>query len=256
MVESTYGDRVLEPLEKTGRQFAEDINDTVKRGGNIVIPAFALERTQEVMYYLNGLQSERRIPHLMVFVDSPMAINITEVFKHHAELFDKEMTELLLQGKSPFECPCLKLTRTAEESKAINNIKGTVIIISGSGMCTGGRIKHHLVNNISRPDSTILFVGFQAIGTLGRQIVDGVEEVRILGQHYPVRARIVYANSFSGHADRDGLMSWLSGFKRPPKHLFVTHGEASVAENFASRIREQMGWTVSVPEYKETALLS
>ncbi|MDO8715914.1 MAG: MBL fold metallo-hydrolase [Dehalococcoidales bacterium] len=256
LVESTYGDRPLDPLEKSAGQLAEHINATVKKGGNIVIPSFALERTQEVMYYLNKLMTEKRIPHLMVFIDSPMAINITEVFKRHSELFDGEMTALLRQGKSPFDCPCLKLTRTADESKAINNIKGTAIIIAGAGMCTGGRIKHHLVNNISRPESTILFVGYQAVGTLGRQIVDGAEEVRILGQYYPVRAGIVYANSFSAHADRDELLHWLVAFKRPPRHLFVTHGEVGASEHLAGLVREQMGWTVSVPEYKEAVILS
>mgnify|MGYP003392464378 CR=1 FL=1 len=256
LVESTYGERALDPLEKSSGQLAEHINAAVKKGGNIVIPSFALERTQEVMYYLNKLMTEKRIPHLMVFIDSPMAINITEVFKHHSELFDEEMTALLRQGKSPFDCPCYKLTRTVDESKTINNIKGTVIIIAGAGMCTGGRIKHHLVNNISRPESTILFVGYQAAGTLGRQIVDGAEEVRILGQYYTVRASIVYANSFSAHADRDELLHWLAAFKRPPQHLFVTHGEAVASESLAALVREKLGWTVSVPEYKETALLS
>ncbi len=255
VVESTYGDRVLDPLDKTGEQFADIINDTVKLGGNIVIPSFALERTQEVMYYLNHLHREKKIPNLLVFIDSPMAIRVTEVFQHHPELFDKDMTELLLKGKSPFDCPCMHPTRTVDESKSINNIKGSVIVVSGSGMATGGRIKHHLVNNISRPDSTVLFVGYQAADTLGRQIVDGAKEVRILGQMYPVRAKIVYANSFSGHADMDGLLQWLSGFKRAPKHLFVTHGEAASAENFATLVREKKGWTVTVPEYKDSVVL-
>ena len=256
LVESTYGDRPLDPLETSAGQLAEQINLTAQKGGNIVIPSFALERTQEIMYYLNKLMFEQRIPHIPVFIDSPMAINITEVFRHHAELFDEEMTALLLQGKSPFDCPCLKLTRTADESKSINNINGTVIIIAGAGMCTGGRIKHHLVNNISRPKSTILFVGYQAVGTLGRQIVDGAAEVRILGQYYPVRAGIVYANSFSAHADRDELLHWLAAFKRPLRHLFVIHGEVGSSESFAALVREKMGWTVTVPEYKETAILT
>lgn len=255
VVESTYGDRLLEPLDKTGEQLAEHINRAFKMGGNIVIPSFALERTQEIMYYLNHLRNGKKIPNLMMFIDSPMAISLTEVFKHHPELFDKDMTELLLRGQSPFECPCMHMTRTVEESKTINSIKGTVIIVSGSGMCTGGRVKHHLVNNISRPDSTILFVGYQAAGTLGRLIVDGAKSVRILGQSYPVRATIVYANGFSGHSDRDGLLSWLSSYKKAPRHLFVTHGEAASAENFATLVRERMGWTVSVPEYKDSAVL-
>ena len=255
VVESTYGDRLLDPLDKTGAELAGHINRTVAMGGNVVIPAFALERTQEIMYYLNKLHHEKKIPNLLMFIDSPMAINLTEVFKHHPELFDKEMTELMLRGKSPFDCPCMHLTRTVEESKSINYIKGSVIIISGSGMATGGRVKHHLVNNISRPDSTIMFVGYQAVETLGRQIVDGAKEVRILGTNYPVRATIVYANSFSGHSDRDGLLEWLSSYKSAPRQLFVTHGEAASAEHFADTVRQQKGWKVTVPEYKDSVEL-
>lgn len=255
IVESTYGDRELEPIEKTGEQFAGMINETVKKGGNIIIPAFALERTQEVMYYLSHLIRDKKIPNLMVFIDSPMAISLTDIFRRHADLFDKDMTELLRKGISPFECPCWHLTRTVPESKAINTIKGSVIIISGSGMATGGRIKHHLVNNITRPDSSILFVGYQAADTLGRLIVDGAKQVRILGQMYPVRATIMYANSFSGHSDKNGLLAWLSHFKNTPRQVFVTHGESASAENFAVTIREQKGWKVAVPEYKDSILL-
>ncbi len=256
LVESTYGDRPLEPTQEVASKLAEHINLMAQKGGNIVIPSFALERTQELLYYLNLLLLQDRIPHLMIFVDSPMANSITEVFERHPELFDAEMLGFVLQGKSPFDFPGLKLVRTIDESKAINHIKGTVMIIAGSGMCTGGRIKHHLVTNIVRPDSTILFVGYQAVGTLGRQIIDGAKEVRILGQYYPVRARVVQASAFSGHADRDELLRWLSGFQRPPKRLFVTHGEASMAEHFASLVREKMGWSVTVPQYKDMVLLS
>jgi metallo-beta-lactamase family protein len=147
------------------------------------------------------------------------------------------------------------MTRTTDESKVINHISGTVIIIAGSGMCTGGRIKHHLVNNISRPESTILFPGYQATGTLGRQIVDGVKEVRILGQMYPVKARIVKINGFSAHADRDELFRWLSGLSRPPLHLFVTHGEPDAAQYFADFVKEKTGWQISVPSYEDRVTL-
>jgi len=142
-----------------------------------------------------------------------------------------------------------------DESKAINYIRGSAIIIAGSGMCTGGRIKHHLVTNISRPESTILFVGYQAIGTLGRQIVDGAEKVRILGQHYPIRARIAQIQGFSAHADRNELLRWLSGLRRAPKHVFITHGEPEVAEGFSRLLREKTGWDTSVPEYRAEVLL-
>jgi metallo-beta-lactamase family protein len=251
LVESTYGDRSLEPLEDAANKLADVVNTTVKSGGNIVIPSFALERSQEMLYYLNEFLIEDRIPHLMVFFDSPMAVSITEVFEHHPELFDKEMIRLMRQKKSPFDFRGLNLVRTAEESKAINRIKGTVIIIAGSGMCTGGRIKHHLVTNISRKESTILFVGYQAVGTLGRGIVGGAKQVRILGQRYPVRARVAQINGFSAHADRDGLLTWLTSLRRPPRRLFVTHGELSISQHFASLVRDKIGWEVAVPEYQE-----
>jgi len=255
LVESTYGDRLLEHSEDMANQLAEVINTTVKAGGNIVIPSFALERAQEVLYYLNNLLIEERIPHLMVFVDSPMAVSVTKVFECHPELFDEEMRGLLHQRRSPFNFPDLSLVRTVDESKAINHITGTVIIIAGSGMCTGGRIKHHLVTNISRPESTILFVGYQAVGTLGRQIVDGDKKVRILGQYYPVRARVVQLNGFSAHADRDQLLRWLSSLKRPPRCLFVTHGEPGASQHFASLVRDKTGWEIVVPEYQDEVLL-
>jgi len=255
LVESTYGDRLLESSENVANEFAEIINTTVKAGGNIVIPSFALERSQDILYYLNKFRLEGRIPHLVVFVDSPMAVSVTGVFEHHPELFDEEMKELLRQGKSPFDFPGLNLIRTVDESKAINYIAGSVIIIAGSGMCTGGRIKHHLVTNISRPESTIVFVGYQAVGTLGRQIVDGAKEVRILGQYYPVRARVVQLNGFSAHADRNQLLKWLSSLQRPPRRVFVTHGEPSAAQHFALLVRDKTGCDTVVPKYQDKVLL-
>lgn len=255
LVESTYGDSLHGRADDMADKLAEVINTTARVGGNIVIPSFALERSQEVLYYLNTLLMANRIPHLVIFVDSPMAVSVTEVFEHHPELFDDEMAELLRQKKSPFDFPGLNLVRTIDESKAINHIKGTVIIMAGSGMCTGGRIKHHLVNNISRRESTILFVGYQAVGTLGRQIVNGDKKVRILGQHYPVRAKVMQLDGFSAHADRDELLKWLSSLQKPPRRLFVTHGESSTAQHFASLVRDKMGWNVVVPEYKGEVLL-
>ena len=255
IVESTYGDRLHGDQAEIADNLAEIINSTYQAGGNIVIPSFALERAQEVLYYLNQLLISNRIPPLSVFLDSPMAISVTEVFKAHPEAYDWDMTRLLAANKSPFEFPGLRMTKTVDDSKSINRFPGTAIIIAGSGMCTGGRIKHHLVQNISRPESTILFVGYQARGTLGRQIVDGSKDVRILGQYYPVRARIVQLSGFSAHADRDELMKWLSAFKKPPRQLFVTHGEPEVADNFCEYISKKMAWQVSSPEYKSQVLL-
>jgi len=255
LVESTYGERLHASSEAISAELAEVINFTVEAGGNLVIPSFAIERCQDVLYYLNKLLFEDRIPHIMVFVDSPMAVSVTRVFERHPELYDKEMLELVRRGSSPFDFPGLTMVRTIDESKAINHIKGSVMIIAGSGMCTGGRIKHHLVANISRPESCILFVGYQAVGTLGRQIVDGAKEVRILGQMHPVRARVVQIDGFSAHADKDELLRWLSGFQKPPRRLFVVHGEPEAASHFAGLVREKTGWETSMPKYREQVIL-
>ena len=255
LVESTYGDRVHEEREDTKKTIAGVINSTKQAGGNLVVPSFALERSQELLYYINELLVENAIPHLMVFLDSPMAASITRVFQKHRELYDEQMKELLKHESSPFDFPGLKMIGTSDESKAINHIKGTVVIIAGSGMCTGGRIKHHLVNNITRRQNTIMFVGYQAAGTLGRQIVDGEKHVRILGQDCPVKARVVRVNGFSAHADKEELLEWLRALKRPPKRVFVVHGESESAGHFADFISEKLGWQVSVPAYQDEVIL-
>jgi len=255
LVESTYGDRVHQGPEDTKKLIAEVINSTKQAGGNIVVPSFALERSQELLYFINELLIEDAIPHLMVFLDSPMASKITEVFKRHRELYDEEMNEFVRNNASPFNFPGLKMVGTSDESKAINHIRGTVMIIAGSGMCTGGRIKHHLVNNISKPENTIMFVGYQAIGTLGRRIVDGEKQVRILGQERPVMAKVVRVNGFSAHADKEELLEWLGALKTPPRKLFVVHGESEAALSFGNYIKDKTGWEVSVPKYKDEVIL-
>jgi len=255
VMESTYGDRVHGDTADIDSLLEEAIVSTVKRQGNIVIPSFAIGRTQEVLYRLNGLFMKQRIPRLLVFIDSPMALRVTEVFERHQELFDAEMTKLEMEGHSPFHLPNLNMTASIEASKAINSVRSGAIIIAGSGMCTGGRIKHHLVSNITRPESTILFVGFQAEGTLGREIVDGAKEVRILGQMYPVRASIKEIEGFSAHADRDELLWWVTGLSKPPRHVFVTHGEPASARSFAEFLGEKTSWAVSVPHYLDAVTL-
>ncbi len=255
LVESTYGDRVHDTHEDIKTRIAQIINEAKAAGGNVVVPSFALERSQDVMYYINELLLEKAIPHLRVFLDSPMARSITKVFRRHVEILDEETREFIRNGQSPFEFPELKLIETTNESKTINHLRGTNVIIAGSGMCTGGRIKHHLVNNISHRKNTIMFVGYQAAGTLGRLIVDGQEEVRILGQMYPVRARIVKVEGFSGHADREELLRWLGTLQKPPRRLFVVHGEATGAENFATYVHQKTGWDVLVPEFRQEVLL-
>lgn len=255
VIESTYGDRVHQGVEDAKKGIGEVVNSTKKAGGNIIVPSFAIERSQEVLYYINELLLDDAIPHLKVFLDSPMASSATKVFQHHPELFDEEMRELIKQHESPFKFPGLKMVHTAKESKAINRMRGTVMVIAGSGMCTGGRIKHHLVNNIARRESTIMFVGYQAIGTLGRQIVDGAKQVRILGQQYPVKARVARIGGFSAHADRDELLEWLRALEDPPKKVVVVHGEQESAQHFGDYVREKAGWEVAVPEYQDEIVL-
>jgi metallo-beta-lactamase family protein len=255
LVESTYGDRLHPPGQDTAGLLAAEVNRVRDAGGNLVIPTFALERAQDVLFQLNNLLLADKIPHLMTFLDSPMAINISEVFERHPELYAGEMTRLVGERNSPFDLPGLKFTRTTQESKAINHIRGSCIIMSGAGMCTGGRIKHHLTHNITRPESAILFVGYQAEGTLGRQIADGAKEVRILGQTWPVRARVARLDGCSGHADRDELLRWLGGLKTPPKKTFVVHGESQAALSFAALVSQRPGWTAVAPTYGQEFVL-
>jgi metallo-beta-lactamase family protein len=247
LMESTYGDRLHGDDAHIGETLGRIVTETVARGGNIVIPSFAIERSQEVLYYLNALLRKNAIPHLLVFLDSPMATRVNEVFSHWPDFFDADMKALIRDNRSPFDLPGLVLARSSEESKAINRITGSAIIIAGAGMCTGGRIKHHLVRNISRPESTILFVGYQAEGTLGRLIAGGASSVRILGQALPVRARVEKIEGFSAHADRDELLRWASGITQKPREVFVIHGEAPVAAAFGATLREKRGWNARVP---------
>ncbi|MFC1978052.1 MBL fold metallo-hydrolase RNA specificity domain-containing protein [Chloroflexota bacterium] len=257
VIESTYGNRTHAEHQNIDiqAQLRDYINETIKVGGNIVAPSFALERSQEILYHLNELFIRDEIRPIPVFLDSPMAIRITEVFKRHTDLFDREMMQRISQGNSPFRFDNLKMTQTTEESKAINFTKGSNIIIAGSGMVTGGRIKHHLVNNITRAESTVLFTGYQAEGTPGRQLLDGARQIRLLGETYPVRARVVKVDGFSAHADRDGLLAWLSDIRVPPRRVFVTHGEEKAATSLAQFLNEKTGWDISVPEYGAEALI-
>jgi metallo-beta-lactamase family protein len=252
LIESTYGDRDHHETSAVKEAMAEVINSTIKAGGNIIVPSFALERSQEVLYYVNELLLEDIIPNLMVFLDSPMAASITRVFNNHPEMFDRQMREHIVNHENPFEFPGLKITEKSRDSKAINHIKGTVMVIAGSGMCTGGRVKHHLVSNISRPESAIMFVGYQASGTLGRRIVNGDKKVRILGREYLVKARIAQVHGFSAHADRGELLDWLQGLANPPRGVFVVHGEDDAATGFGEYLREQTRWKVTVPAYGDS----
>jgi metallo-beta-lactamase family protein len=249
VMETTYGNRDHEDPEDVDRMLCEIINETVERGGNVVIPTFAIERAQELLFHLGRLSRQDRIPYVMTFLDSPMALDVTEVFVQYQDSLDKDVLKLLEEGKEPFGFPGLRLTRTTVESKSINSIRGSTIIMAGSGMCTGGRIKHHLVHNISRPESTILFVGYQALGTLGRHILDGKSEVRIHGKNHPVRAKVAQIQGFSAHAGRRDLFRWLDAFRSPPARLFLTHGEKESAHSLAELIRKKKRWKVTTPRY-------
>lgn len=249
VMESTYGDENHDDPQNVERMLKDIIISTIKAGGNIVIPTFAIERAQELLFHLSQLVRNDLIPYLMIFLDSPMALDATDAFLQNLSDLDEETRSMFREGKSPFRFPGLRFVRSSHESKAINQIRGSCVIMAGSGMCTGGRIKHHLVNNISNPESTILFVGYQARGTLGRQICEGKEEVRIYGKNRKVRAKIAQIHGFSAHADRSDLLRWLEGIHAPPRRVFVVHGEPEASESFASLVRRNKGWNVTVPDY-------
>ncbi|HHN45845.1 MAG TPA: MBL fold metallo-hydrolase [Planctomycetes bacterium] len=255
VVESTYGNRVHEILDKIDAMLVEAIKSTAERGGKVIIPAFAVERSQELLYRLNSLLAAGRIPNMPIFLDSPMAISVTEVYRKHLELLDEEVNGLIRAGMSPFDLPGLRSTRKREESKNINDFRGPAVIIAGSGMCTGGRIKHHLAHGIDHAENTVLFIGYQAAGTLGGQIAGGALEVRIFGRFFPVRARIEKIEGFSGHADKNELLKWLGALRRPPTRVFVTHGEPDAAFALADAIKTEYGWDTVVPEYGNIAEL-
>jgi metallo-beta-lactamase family protein len=252
IMESTYGDRDHEDRNDPQTMLAQVIQDTIKANGNVVIPVFAVERAQELLFHLSLLIRGRRIPRVPVFLDSPLATEVTAVFLRHLDFLDEETRALVGSGQSPFEFPGLRYTRTQEESKAINSLGRPAVIMAGAGMCTGGRIKHHLVHNIGRPESTILFVGYQASGTLGRQILERQPEVRIFGRPHRLEARVEQIQGFSGHADRTGLSRWLGHFRPPLPVLFLTHAEKEVALDLAQTLRRDMGFDATVPVYGET----
>lgn len=254
-MESTYGDRLHETATDSIERFKRIIIETQNKGGNIVIPVFATERAQDVLYYLSILLKTGQIKPVPVFIDSPMAINITDIFKKFVSYLDAETRTLIEKGESPFNFPQLKISRTTEESKIINTMKGTSIILAGSGMCTGGRVKYHLRENITRPESTILFVGYQAQGTLGREITEGAQKIRIFNGTYPVRARIENVGGFSAHADQKELLRWISGFEEPPEKIFVIHGEKETALKFVDTLQKNIKSNILIPEYRQEVIL-
>ena len=246
VMESTYGDRLHKNSADTAKELAEAITTTFAKGGNVLIPAFAIGRTQDVLYLLNRLVREGTLPKLTVTIDSPLARKATQIYLSHPELFDEEALRLLRGGRIG-DAITVKFTQSIEESMAINKITSRAVIVAGSGMCEGGRIGHHLKHNLWRPECSIIFVGFQAQGTLGRRIVDGAKSVSIWGEEIAVRARVWTIGGFSAHADQKELLAWLSAFKSRPT-VFVIHGEESAALTFAGRVGEQYGFTTHVPK--------
>lgn len=236
VMETTYGDRLHKPLAPSIEELYQAIEDTYRRGGNIIIPTFALERAQELLYYLREGIEQGRLPRtIQVFLDSPMAISATQIFERHPECYEAETAELFREGKDPFHMPGLHFTREAADSMALNRVMGGAIILAGSGMCTGGRVRHHLKHNLWREDSSVVFVGFAARGTLARQIIDGAHSVQLFGEEIRVRASIHTINGFSAHADRDELLAWHS--KIAPPRTFLVHGEEETMGSFATLLK-------------------
>ncbi len=256
LCESTYGDRD-HPAGSVADELAEAVNDTAKRGGAVVIPAFAVGRTQLLMYYLRQLESAQRIPRLPVFVDSPMAINVTGLYENHHEDHDLEFTQEESDGNGdPLNVHEVHMTRTVDESKKINSINSPCVIISASGMATGGRILHHLARRLPDSRNTVLLVGYQAEGSRGRALEDGAKYVRIFGDQIPVRARVVELGQLSAHAGKSELLRWLSGFKTAPKQTFLVHGEPVALEALRVAVTEKFHWPVTVPAYRQSFDLS
>ncbi|HJJ12257.1 MAG TPA: MBL fold metallo-hydrolase [Clostridiaceae bacterium] len=262
VMESTYGSRLHMRNDDKAELFLNIVSETLEQGGTVVIPSFAVGRTQEILFEINKLKDKKddeefrkkyeELMRVPVYVDSPLAISATEVFEDNMDLFDDETKEYMQKGNNPLEFPGLQFTRTVEESKALNESNESCIIISASGMCDVGRIKHHLKHNIWNPNNTILFVGYQAPGTLGYSIVNGAKKIKLFGEEVAVNARIEYIEGYSGHADQEGLLNFIYSFLRKPKHIFLLHGEPEGQEVLKNKIIETTNLPVSIPSFGET----
>ena len=261
VMESTYGGRLHIRNDEKAEMFLNIVAETLDKGGNVVIPSFAVGRTQEILYELNNLKEHRtdkeflekydKLMKVPVYVDSPLAISATQIFRQNTELFDEDVRKQIESGDNPLEFPGLQFTQTAEESKALNENKTPSIIISASGMCEVGRIKHHLKHNLWNPNSTILFVGYQAPGTLGAKLVAGEKKVKIFGEEVAVNARIEYIEGYSGHADQEGLLNFVYSFITKPKHIFLVHGEPEGQKILKQKLMETTEIPVTIPDYGE-----
>ncbi len=244
LVESTYGDRLHAKDENA--HLARVITETAHRGGAVLIPAFAVGRAQELIWTLRQLQDSEQVPLVSVYIDSPMAIDVTEMYCRHSEDFDAEMAQSMASGDCPLCCRKYHLLRTVEESKGLNGRTGPMVIIAGSGMMTGGRILHHLQERLSDHRNTVLLVGYQAAGTRGRALLDGATRLRMYGKDIPVRARVEVIDGLSAHGDQSEILRWLGGFHKPPAQTYLVHGEPEPARVLAQVIRERLGWAVEV----------
>ena len=256
ILESTYGDRIHDPSDPI-EKLAQYINETIEKGGNVIIPSFAVGRTQTLLYNLYTLFKGGLIPKIPVIIDSPLAIAATDIFLKNSQEYDREAYDLLYKDQeTPLHFPQLTIAKTADESKAINNLDHPAIIISASGMADAGRILHHLKHNLWRPESTVLFVGYQAQGSLGRRLLEGVKKVRIMGEDISVKAKIASLEGFSAHADKDQLTTWLNNFKSKPANIFIVHGEQEMAEPFAALITDKFNIPTYIPKYGDSVMLT
>ena len=252
VIESTYGNRVhaAEKPDYVG-DFTAILRETFSKGGNVVVPSFAVGRTQELLYFIREIKEKNLLPEFPgfeVYVDSPLAVQATRVFNKNVQsCFDEDAMELLRKGINPLLFPGLKTSVTSDESKMINFDEKPKVILSASGMCEAGRIRHHLKHNLWRRESTICFVGYQAVGTLGRKLIEGADEVKLFGENVEVNATIKSLKGISGHADMNGLLDWLSGFKEEPQHVFVVHGEDGVTDEFAQTVTDRLGYPAMAP---------
>lgn len=255
ITESTYGDR-LHPHYDRKEELRKVVLDTMERGGNLIIPAFAVGRTQMMLYYLKQLMTEKLIPEIDVILDSPMAVNATRITLMNPEEYDEEAASIYNQDGSLLKFHRFKYTQSADESRAINFMKSPLIIISASGMADAGRVLHHLKHNLWREDSTILFAGFQAEGSLGRALVDGAKRVKIMGEDIVVKARICFLDGFSAHADQNQLLSWFAAMASKPQAFFVTHGEYHAAQTLAQKLQNQLGTVTYIPQYGDSLIIA
>lgn len=253
LIESTYGNRLHATDSKA--HLARVIRETAHRGGTVLIPAFAVGRVQELLWLLRELEDAGEIPFLPVYVDSPMALDVTSIYAKHTEDHDANMAKALREGRSPFQCQQHHLLRTVEQSKALNDRPGPMVIIAGNGMITGGRILHHLHRRLPDPRNAVLLVGYQAAGTRGCSLRNGAPLVRMYGQDVPVRARIEAIDGLSAHADQAELMRWLSWFERPPTKTYIVHGETAAAQALATVIYDRLGWDAEVAQDGATVML-